>query len=394
MRRLTLYVCISFLSCAVVHAQLTVTQLKSFLLSLSNEFDSAELGELKKATSCDDEILFKQYFEKTYQKKADEILKKRLLVMQTNNDAYVINSIIDVKGDLKDFSNFQRIMERLNDSSDSLADLPKFKSVLKHAELSNKLYWEGERLFFKADFSRAKEVFEFLVLPENGDSFSKGASYFFLGRMVAESGLFKLWSGSKTDIKLNALWQLLQVHKYKTCLTYISFAYADAAELYRQEGFLKHAHALTMVEVPTMDKRTAECARHRIGVQATMALRDYTNFFRHLQQWEISEQGELPQYLNSYKKYVFKRCGSNLWFYCLTNGFNEYHKFEAYSEALKETNQCPFESDFSLAMAHSWLKREKIPENIATNRALNNNAFENIYDSRFLTNAFYGEIKK
>jgi len=388
MRKFILYVCVFLFNCAVANAQLTVSQLKSFLFNLSNEFDSAELIELRRAISCDDEILFKQYFEKTYQKKADEILQKRLSAMQTNNNVEVNNGILDVKGDLKDFNDFQRIMERLDDTSDSLIDLPKYKNVLKHAELSNKLYWKGERLFFKADFSRAKEVFEFLVLPENRDSFSKGASYFFLGRMVAESGLYKLWSGNEKDIKLNALWQLLQVHKYKTCLTYISYAYADAAELYRQEGFPRHAQALAMIEVPTMDKRPAECARHRIGVQAAMTLRDYTNFFRHLQQWEVNVQGELPQYLNSYKKYVFKRCGSNLWFHCLTNGFNEYHKFEVYSEALRETNNCPFESDFSLAMAHSWLKREAVPENIATNRALNNNVFENNYDKQYLTNIF------
>lgn len=378
----------------MVSAQLPISQLKSFLCSLSNEFQASEVAELNSALSCEDEELFRSYFERIYLSKADEILKNRLSQLKANSTNEVNKGIADIKGDLKDFSDFQLIMKRLNDDSDALADLPKFKNVLKHAELSNKIYWKAERIFFKADYARAKEIFEFLILTENTDSFSKGASYFYLGRMIAESGLYRLWSGNERDIRLNALWQLLQVHKYKTCLTYISFAYADAAMLYQTEGFLKQAHALTMVDVPTMDKRPAECARHRVGADLAFALKDYTNCIRHLQQFEKNSYDGIPDYMNYYVRVILRKSGSNLWSYCMSNPFDDFHKYEIFSTTLQDTNSCPFESEYVTAMAHSWLKREEVPENIATNRMLNNNVFENIYDKRFMTNVCQGGHQK
>ena len=139
----------------MVSAQLPISQLKSFLCSLSNEFQASEVAELNSALSCEDEELFRSYFERIYLSKADEILKNRLSQLKANSTNEVNKGIADIKGDLKDFSDFQLIMKRLNDDSDALADLPKFKNVLKHAELSNKIYWKAERIFFKADYARA-----------------------------------------------------------------------------------------------------------------------------------------------------------------------------------------------------------------------------------------------
>lgn len=375
-------------------AQLPISQLKAFLCNMSNEFQVSEITELNTALSCEDDELFRIYFEKIYINKADEILEERISRLKADNTNEVNSEVVDIKEDLKDFNDFQLIMERLNDASDNLVDLPKFKNILKHIELANKIYWKAEGIFFKADYLRAKELFEFLILPENNDSFSKGASYFYLGRMIAESGLYRLWSGNEQDIRLNALWQLLQVHKYKTCLTYISFSYADAAKLYQREGFLEQAHSLTMVEVPTMDKKPAECARHRVGATVALELADYTNCIRHLQELEKYQPGGLSDNSRFQVKMALRYGGSNLWAYCLTNGFNDYHRYEIFSDALKSSNQCPFETEFITAMAHSWLKREDIPENIATNRALNNNVFKNNYDKRFLTNVFRGDAQK
>ena len=146
----------------MVLAELPIPQLKSFLCSLSNEFQASEIAELNSVLSCEDEELFRSYFERIYLGKADEILQNRLSQFKAGGTNDVNKGIADIKGDLKDFNDFQLIMKRLNDNADSLMDLPKFKNVLKHAELSNKIYWKAERIFFKADYARAKEIFEFL----------------------------------------------------------------------------------------------------------------------------------------------------------------------------------------------------------------------------------------
>ena len=62
----------------MVLAELPIPQLKSFLCSLSNEFQASEIAELNSVLSCEDEELFRSYFERIYLGKADEILQNRL----------------------------------------------------------------------------------------------------------------------------------------------------------------------------------------------------------------------------------------------------------------------------------------------------------------------------
>ena len=257
---------------------------------------------------------------------------------------------------------------RIENPDDYLVDIDNYKRLLLVPTYSGQIYNWIERIFFRNQRKKAAACFNFFLLDENQDEFTRGAALFFIGRAAYSSPIEN--NGPKEAYTF-ALPKFLEAQRYATCLTYISYAYIWAAKIYSYFGYNKQALALVMIDVPSVDLSTMKQLRHRDGYKYALRLDDKTNSVKHLQEWVCYDPTFKPPTLQNYDE-------EDLWYYCVTNRFNDYDKFLAISQALEDEDpDIPERELLTEALLHPWPKISELPENIATNRILNNNVFKN-----------------
>ena len=271
--------------------------------------------------------------------------------------------------------NKQDIFERkINDPEDQLSDIYKYRDLLAIPGLAGKMYWKIEKLFWRGQYLKAKEGFEFLTLSENKDGFTQGASRFFLGRMAKEIPLRTTGFSSRHDAQMTALDYLLSVHKFPTCLTYISFSYIMAAEVYSEIGKNKQAIALCMVDVPSIDWKEMNTTKHFNAAKYCLYLDDITNRVRHLyESYRYGNENTNEKIEDIINNDSFACSFLEL---CIGIPFSDYDKHLCFAAALEEKDDFPYEDKFYEAINHSWPEEKSLPDEIRNNRVLNNNILE------------------
>lgn len=282
------------------------------------------------------------------------------------------NGQISLNQAIKALDSFEALKVKIHDSSDPLLDISRYRDLLSISGFSGKLYWMVEDLYWKGEFSRAKEGFEFFLFPENKDLFTVGASHFYLGRMALDIPFEQCWYPDDETKNSSALYHLLSVHNYPTCLTYISYSYIYAARLYNEMNYPLPALALIMVDVPSIDWKSMKYNRHFNGADYCYYSRDITNYVKNVI--------ECIRYCDKGKDYVKNRIrkmhySEELWNYCATNHFTRYDLSRVIDKIMHLGNKIPQEEMLLSAVTHQWPDNASIPEAIATNRVLNNNIF-------------------
>ena len=259
---------------------------------------------------------------------------------------------------------------RIFDADDLLIDIENYRRLLLIPSYSGQIYNWVEKLYFTREKDKAYNCFEFFLLPENTDEFTIGAALFFLGR-CNKNGIPKDMTWDKR-LKM-ALPRLLAVQRYPTCLTYISYAYFFAGEIYVTFGYYKQAVALFMIDVPSVDLAIAKEMRHMEAFSPCCNCNDVTNALKHIHEWSrYTKDKNKDSIMNGYKQ-IFSEA---LWNYCATNLFTAYDKHIAIKRALEDNRKdIPEFELFEEALLHPWPNVDQIPANIATNRVLNNNVF-------------------
>lgn len=257
---------------------------------------------------------------------------------------------------------------RIEDPDDFLIDIDNYKRLLLIPTYSGQIYNWVEKIFFKGQIRKAETCFNFFLLDENTDDFTRGAAIFFIARAAYRS------PADLTDLKSAyyfALPRFLETQRYATCLTYISYAYIWAAKIYARLGCYKQAIALAMIDVPSVDLAIMKKMRHKEAYLWALHLGDKTNAVKHIQEWAC--------YDPTFKRQPFASWDDeDLWNYCATNRFNAYDKHLAVAQALQgDAGNIPEYELLTEALLHPWPNVDELPENIATNRVLNNNIFDN-----------------
>lgn len=270
------------------------------------------------------------------------------------------------------FAEIEEFESRIADASDRLEDCEKYKGILAISGAAGRLYWQAESVFWQGDYEKAYTLMNFFLLPENSDGFTKGAAHFFLGRMLHEIHRFD-FGFTEEDRSAVALSHLLSVHKYPTCLTYTSYAYIMAAELFRERGDYYSALTLSMADIPSIDFSMMEWKRHRNAALYAQIVRDKTNYVKNVQQ-ALRYGGEKAEedLKNSGIRW---QCEETLWRYCQEHPLNEQDFNSVLAQAMEKEGSV-FREEMYDAATHKWPKNFEIPLNIATNRVLNNNIFQ------------------
>lgn len=219
---------------------------------------------------------------------------------------------------------------RIFDADDLLIDIENYRRFLLIPSYSGQIYNWVEKLYFTREKDKAYNCFEFFLLPENTDEFTIGAALFFLGR-CNKNGIPKDMTWDER-LKM-ALPRLLAVQRYPTCLTYISYAYFFAGEIYVTFGYYKQAVALFMIDVPSVDLAIAKEMRHMEAFSPCCNCNDVTNALKHIHEWSrYTKDKNKDSIMNGYKQ-IFSEA---LWNYCATNLFTAYDKHIAIKRALED----------------------------------------------------------
>jgi len=267
------------------------------------------------------------------------------------------------------------LIKRILDKNDDLHDCYKYKHLLLLQGVPGRLYWFVERLFWRSDYDKAYRLLNFLLLPENNDGFVIGASKFYLGRMLHELNENQLFYDDEKR-NIDALKYLLAVPIYPTCLTYISYAYIMASEILFNENCFNSAVLLCMIDVPSIDYISVKQRKHQKAINYSLAACSLTNYVKNLQEclrFSNEEQSRNTLYFNAKKK-----VSKELWDYCNNNPINEFDRYEILQSSLEEISSLEnneIEDLFYHAVTKKWPNAFSLPQNIATNRLLNNNVF-------------------
>ncbi|MBP5627558.1 hypothetical protein J6X96_05270 [bacterium] len=259
---------------------------------------------------------------------------------------------------------------RLNDKNDLLSNIDKYSDLFKIPGVAGQLYWIAEKLFWRGEYDKCFNVLHFFLLRDNKDGFTIGAAHFYLGRMLKQlpNRMFK--NISREEALNEALSHMLIVHKYPTCLTYISYSYLMAAEILDEMNCPSQALALCMVDVPSIDYAYIKVRRHENAAQYCLTLGNSEDCFRHLQEAIKYSDRAKAESIKAYCKHMGLSpdiCKSSA-----TNFFSLVDKQIIIEKAITEA--CPIDIDLLLsALTHSWPAFEDIPLYMANNRNLNNN---------------------
>ncbi|MBP5626791.1 hypothetical protein J6X96_01310 [bacterium] len=265
--------------------------------------------------------------------------------------------------------------KRIVDLNDNLYDCDRYKDLLLLQGVPGKLYWKVENLFWRAKYDKAYRLFKFLLNHENSDGFVKGASLFYLGRI-----LFKLrndqFDYDEEKRKKDALGFFLSVPSYPTCLTYISYAYIMASEILYEFNCFNSAMLLCMIDVPSIDYASVKQRKHRKAAEYALAAGSITNYVKNIQESLRFSNKEQEKFILQFN--ARKKISSDLWNYCCNNPLNELDKSETLNNSIDEMSifeDSEIEAAFYYSVTKNWPNISDLPQNIATNRLLNNNIF-------------------
>lgn len=266
-----------------------------------------------------------------------------------------------------------KLKEKLQDPNDDLSDIEEYRDLIKIPDIAGQIYHLAEHLFWTGQYKKARICFEFLISDENKDEFGVGASHFFLGRMAKELPPDIMSFANREERHRYALEHLLKANAYATCLTYISYSYIMAAEIFHEMGLNHPALALLMIDVPSIDWNSVKAMRHTAAARYCFLMEDSTNLTRHVQEALRYSKEDDPGYrvLEEYHS----RINPELWKYCADKLFTNDDKNKAILSALDDERAKPWHSELFTALLHIWPKPPEMPEGMATNRVLNNNIF-------------------
>ena len=287
---------------------------------------------------------------------------------------------LEVEKAIKSLGLLEEFQKRLADSGDSLNDVVRYRDLLGISSIPWKLYWLAEKLYWNGNYEKAVTVMAFFLLPENKDGFVRGAAHYFLGRSLTKRTDLKT-KEEYDEVSKEALEHFIKVPKYPTCLTYISYAYIDGASEAAGLGDHRAALALTCIDVPSLNRDTVLAMRHYDAARYCVALRDYTNCVRHLQEVAAaSTHYNVSEIVRSMNYHYDK---TELWNWCATNRLEYIDTHNAIVSALTNENSVVEFDDLYDALTIKWPSCEQLPQSIMTNRVLNNNFFKPPQDTEY-----------
>lgn len=266
-----------------------------------------------------------------------------------------------------------KLKEKLQDPNDDLSDIEEYKDLIKIPDIAGQIYHLAEKLFWTGQYGKAKTCFEFLISEDNKDEFGVGASHFFLGRMAKDLPPDIMSFSNREERHRYALEHLLKANTYATCLTYISYSYIMAAEIFHEMGLNHPALALLLIDVPSIDWNSVKAMRHTAAARYCFLMEDSTNLTRHVQEALRYSKEDDPGYqvLEEYHG----RINPELWKYCADKLFTSEDRNKAIVSALDDEKAQAWREELFNALLHIWPKPPEMPEGMATNRVLNNNIF-------------------
>lgn len=287
---------------------------------------------------------------------------------------------LEVEKTIRSLGLLEEFQKRLADPGDSLNDVVRYRDLLSISSIPWKLYWLAEKLYWNGNYEKAVTVMAFFLLPENKDGFVRGAAHYFLGRSLTKRTDLKT-KEEYDEVSKEALEHFIKVPKYPTCLTYISYAYIDGASEAAGLGDHRAALALTCIDVPSLDRDTVLAMRHYDAARYCVALRDYTNCVRHLQEVAAaSTHYNVSEIVRSMNYHYDK---TELWNWCATNRLEYIDTHNAIVSALTNENSVVEFDDLYDALTIKWPSCEQLPQSIMTNRVLNNNFFKPTQDTEY-----------
>lgn len=266
-----------------------------------------------------------------------------------------------------------KLKEKLQDPNDDLSDIEDYRDLIKIPDIAGQIYHLAEKLFWTGQYGKAKTCFEFLISEDNKDEFGVGASHFFLGRMAKDLPPNLMPFSNRDERRYYALDHLLKVNTYATCLTYISYSYIMAAEIFHEMGLNHPALALLLIDVPSIDWNSVKAMRHTAAARYCFLTEDSTNLTRHVQEAlrYCMESDHEYQVLEEYRNGI----SQELWKYCADKLFTSEDRNKAIVSALDDEKAQAWREELFNALLHIWPKPPEMPEGMAANRVLNNNIF-------------------
>jgi len=271
------------------------------------------------------------------------------LTIQSNENAYVL---------------FSELMNRINDTKDSLNNLERFKSIFSlGGETTLTIYNAAYKMYRSNNKLRSKPLFEFLINSNNVNKFTVGNSYYFLGR------IYDCIIKNKDE----AFENYLMTHKFSACLVFTANSYILAADILANISEIDNALALLAVDVPTFDYKNVKISRHLTSTYLCLDKNDITNAMRHLQVVYFTDTNKNDEVWEILTR--FPKGSKGLWNVVLTNQWSEKYVIETINKGLSCPYVTPDDDLFFDAVTHNWPKIEDVSEIIFTNRTLSNNIF-------------------
>ncbi len=257
------------------------------------------------------------------------------------------------------------LKKRINDESDSLDNLQKYTEIFKMPGAAFVVFKKGRKYVSRMKYERGEKLLRFLLLPNNKDGFTYGGALHFLAKV--QLNFYKDTT--------NAYRNFLKVHNTPACLVFIAHSYINIAKILDNWNLKDQALAVLAVDVPNIDFEDLKAFRHLIAADICLNQCEFREALRHLQVGYLL----FPEKHAHVREAQLKRCpdgGTQLWAKVSSNPWNENDEWNTILKSTKNSERVPEFNLFLDAVLHDWPAMDEIPMNVATNRLLNNNIFE------------------
>lgn len=149
-----------------------------------------------------------------------------------------------------------------------------------------------------------------------------------------------------------------------------------ASEILYDLNCFNSAMLLCMIDVPSIDYASVKQRKHRKAAEYALAAGSITNYVKNIQESLRFSNKEQEKYILQFN--ARKKTSSDLWNYCCNNPLNELDKSETLNNSIDEISNIEdseIEAAFYYSVTKNWPNTSDLPQNIATNRILNNNIF-------------------
>lgn len=226
------------------------------------------------------------------------------------------------------------------------------------------VFWWLQHMYWYEDKARTEPFLYFLIDPRNPDEFSVGAAHFFLGLLYEQ--VHQEYERAVT--------YYLRAVPYKTCLTFIGYAYYKAANLLYALGQNANALALLAVDVPSTDMRHLRGLKHMKSAHIYLHDYNFTNGVRHLHA-ALRVNVSLSNNVNALVRAFPYAITTSLWHTTRTHFWRTDDRDAAIIAGLTNAIPTPDDDAFLMALSLDWPPPEDLPTAIVTNRVLNNVVF-------------------